>query len=155
MLASGKGHAHIVRALLSQDPAPNVDLRDHMGRTALYAIGAILFFFFFQTGIHHCMCLYLATLVRFAACMPAGRATQSASKHCFCMIRHPTRTRRTRARSRHCSRQPPAGMACARFCFSHSRQKYSQETRCACVACGWIPSPVHLAHIAVRSLNFE
>ncbi len=46
MLASGKGHAHIVRALLSQDPAPNVDLRDHMGRTALYAIGVTLFSFF-------------------------------------------------------------------------------------------------------------
>jgi ankyrin repeat protein len=37
MLAAGKGHVHIVRALLSQDPAPNLDLKDHMGRTALYA----------------------------------------------------------------------------------------------------------------------
>jgi hypothetical protein len=37
MVASGKGHVHIVRTLLSQDPAPNLDLKDHMGRTALYA----------------------------------------------------------------------------------------------------------------------
>ena len=102
------------------------------------------------------MCLYLATLVRFAACMPAGRATQSASKHCFCMIRHPTRTRRTRARSRHCSRQPPAGMACARFCFSHSRQKYSQETRCVCVACGEFLAPsTWPTSLSVRSILNE